>query len=193
MSKNWEQYENPDSEPDSSVGTTDFEFGKNSNNPGTITECSGTVECTACGKHHGWCDDLTRILKGEQMLPQVPQGTQPSRSGTPAGKNTNRFRPEDLSGEPRQVKIVDVRVEEKPKNFGGGAQVVAKVAVNGGTKFWYLDIAKNPNYEVLVAKFGHDENDWVQKTILCHAEEDGFYGNLVIKTTFPETATPRKK
>ena len=178
------------------MNDTDFNYGHGADekyDPETpLLDCTGRVQCTKCGKFFGYHDTISQ-LQENQMLPESGEETQPSRgSGVPSGKNSNRFRPEDVPTE-RPVRIIAVKVEEKKKEFGGGTQVVVKVAVNGGTKFWYLDIKKNPNFVDLRGFFGADENDWVDKVVLCKAEADGFYGNQVIRTRLEKEEKKPKK
>jgi hypothetical protein len=161
----------------------DFEFGANSN-AGRVEECSGTVECRSCNKFHGWCDEVTAKLKGEQMLPTADQPT-----GRTGRAKTNRLRPEDLNAQPREAKIKMVKADPDGKF---GSQVIVKLAVNGEVKFWYISLAKNPNYKILTEKFGHDENDWAGETILLGTEKDEFSDNLFIRVSFPEENKKKK-
>jgi hypothetical protein len=116
------------------------------------------------------------------MLPQSG-GNTASRASRGQKINTNRLKPEDLSSTPRDGKILAARADLNGKF---GAQVILKVAVNGEIKFWYLDIKKNPNYQLLTEKFGHEENDWVNQKILLDTEQDEFYGNYYVRVSFPE-------
>ena len=117
------------------------------------------------------------------MLPNPDQAPQ---RGANNQRKSNRLRVEDLSHEPREAKILAVKADPDGRF---GAQVIAKIAVNGEIKFWYLDIKKNPNYKHLVGKFGNDENDWAGQRILLGLEQDNFSDNWFIRVTFSEKAT----
>lgn len=87
----------------------------------------------------------------------------------------------DLSRSPKEVKIIAVKGEpESPK----GARVILKLALEGKTKFWYMDVKKDPNYKTLTDKFGFDENDWVGQKFLIHLEPHEFFDNDVRRITF---------
>lgn len=122
----------------------------------------------------------------------LPNADQPQSSGRSGGsqKTSNRLRSEDLSKEKRDAKILAVKADPDGRY---GAQVIVKVAVNGGVKFWYLDIKKNPNYKLMVEKFGNDENDWVDARIQLDLEQDGFSDNWFIRVHFPETTKSTRK
>ena len=165
-------------------GLTDFVYGHGDIDslPSQQTEaCGGTVECRACGKFHGWCDELTKNKENITMLPQA-EGSTSNRASRGDNNKSNRLRVEDLSTTPREGKIVAVRADLQGKY---GAQVIVKLAVGGETKFWYLDIKKNPNYKLLTAKFGHDENEWVGQKILLGTEKDDFTDNYFVRVSFP--------
>lgn len=160
---------------------TDFNYGANEQyDPETpLLDCTGRVQCTKCGKFFGYHDSITQ-LQEKQMLPN------PESAGSGGGKTqkpSNRLQTTDLSRQPREAKIVMVKSDPSGRY---GAQVICKIAVNGEVKFWYLDIKKNPNYKLLVDKFGNDENDWVSEKILLGVEKDDFSDNLFVRVSFPE-------
>ena len=115
------------------------------------------------------------------MLPQA-EGTTSNRAASGKSNNSNRLKVEDLSMDPRSAKIQMVKADLEGRF---GAQVIVKLSVNGMTKFWYLNIKTNPNYQLLVAKFGHDENDWAGEQILLGLVQDGFYDQYLIRVSFP--------
>lgn len=163
------------------MADTDFDYGwfDNTQQPPT-EECGGTVECSVCGKFHGWCNELDK-LKENSMLPAADSTSgRGARSGQ--AKNSNRLRVDDLSKDPVEAKILMVKSDLDGKY---GAQVIAKIAIKGDTKFWYLDIKKNPNYRLMVAKFGQDENEWVDQRILLGLEKDDFNDQFFVRVTFP--------
>jgi hypothetical protein len=118
------------------------------------------------------------------MLPNADS----SQAASPS-KKSNRLHQTDLSKTPREGKIIMVKADP---NGRFGAQVICKVAVNGEIKFWYLDIKKNPNYRLLVEKFGNDENDWVNQKILLGLDLDEFSDNYFVRVSFPATEKGRK-
>jgi len=128
-------------------------------------------------------ESITNTIKeNATMLPQS-SGQTASRTARGQKNNSNRLRPEDLSSQAREGKILAARADLEGKY---GAQVILKIAVNGEIKFWYLDIKKNPNYQLLTEKFGFDENEWVNQKILLGVEQDDFYGNYWVRVSFPE-------
>lgn len=173
------------------MSDTDFEygFGKDSEQ---AEVCTGTVECTACKKFHGWCDEVSKKLKGENMLP-APSSQNSSSQGRSTGKNSNRLQVADLSMDPVSAKILAVQVAEKQAKWGGGTQVVIKMAIKGAIKFWYLDVAKNPNYQILVNKLGQDENEWPDTEILMGLEKDDFHEVYYPRVTFPAATASQSK
>ena len=126
------------------------------------------------------------------MLPQ--SGTSDTRSrgrgNSNQNKTSNRLTVEYLQQngaslkESLPAKILMVKAEEN-KFQSGAVQVICKVAINGEIRFWYLDIKKNPNYGLLTKKFGHDENEWIDKQILLGLEQNDFYENQLIRVSFP--------
>jgi hypothetical protein len=159
---------------------TDFNHGFNEQmNP----ECTGSIICSKCGKFHGYCDTITQ-LKEKQMLPNADS----SQAERPS-KKSNRLHTNDLTKQPREAKILMVKSDP---NGRYGAQVICKLAVNGEIKFWYLDIKKNPNYRLLVDKFGNDENDWAGQKILLGLEQDEFSDNFFVRVSFPVAEGRRK-
>ncbi len=123
------------------------------------------------------------------MLPQA-DSTDSNRAERGAARKSNRLRVEDLSTTPRDAKIIAVKADLEGRF---GAQVIAKLAVNGDTKFWYLSIKKNPNYKLLVEKFGHDENDWAGQKILLATQQDEFSDQYFVRVSFPQEAKTKKE
>lgn len=148
-----------------------------------IPSCGGSVECKACGKFHGWCDEVEIQLKGETMLPRSSGGSSSTQQSGGRAKPSNRLTTTDLSDTPREGKILMVKADPNGKF---GPQAICKIAVNGEVKFWYLDIKKNPNYTILLDKFGENENEWAGQRIMLFNEQDDFSDNWFIRVTFPE-------
>lgn len=175
---------------------TDFPHGNNST--GTVENCGGTVECRACGKYHGWCDELTalRNLQGEKMLPEPGTPQQQQSTGRSRRTKTDNvwLNVEFVSslgvvaeGPGADAKCLAVKYEPHPKEKFGkqpGPQVVVKLAIGGQTKFWNLDIANNPNYKYLCEQFGKDENDWPGQKFQIGLEQHEFYDNLLLRAMF---------
>lgn len=172
---------------DLEMSDTDFEFGANTQEG---SDCGGTVECSVCGKFHGWCNELDK-LKENKMIPSSGEaGSTGRRGGT-----SNRLTAADLSKEPRDAKILAARYEAEGKF--GKPQVIVKMAINGTIRFWYLDMKKNPNLQLLIEQFGKNENDWAGERILMGLEEDPFHDTWYPRVSFPEkdkeAATPRRR
>lgn len=111
----------------------------------------------------------------------------PSSSGSsaPTGRKPGGMRylkNEDLSTQPKEAKIIAVKGDPDNKF---GARVILKMALNGETMFWGVNIKKNPCYQTLEQKFGLDENDWVNQKVLLHLEQDEFSGSYFPRVTFP--------
>lgn len=89
----------------------------------------------------------------------------------------------DLSRTPKEAKITGVKAVEGQY----GAQVLCKLAIGGESRLWYLtaDIKKNPNYKLLIDKFGTEENDWMNQTILLGTVTDDVTEQAFIRVTFP--------
>lgn len=169
------------------MNDTDFNYGANEQyDPETpLLDCTGRVQCTKCGKFFGYHDSITQ-LQEKQMLPNPDSTSGSSSGGGRTQKPSNRLHVNDLSKQPRDAKIVMVKADPSGRY---GPQVICKIAVNGEIKFWYLDIKKNPNYKLLVDKFGNEENDWAGEKILLGTEQDSFSDNYFIRVSFPGNET----
>lgn len=168
---------------------TDFDYGFN-DSPETGTDidkriaeqaagrCMGKVYCLDCNKYHGYCVEIEEKIK---MLPtgdETPTGTKRKVGGMEFLKN------EDLSRNPKEAKILAVRLDSENKY---GPRINIKLAIDGKTKFWGVPTAKSksPNYRLLLDKFGAEENDWIDRRILLFLEQDDFSGNFFMRVDFP--------
>jgi hypothetical protein len=129
----------------------------------------------------------------EDMLPNAgtPQqgkrgGSGGSRGGGPGGA-LPYLNADMLSTQPKEARILMVR-NEPAHRFG--PSVVLKIVLEGKTMLWTLNISNNPNFAILLHKFGKDENEWVDKRILLLLEQDEFSEQYNIRTQFP---APTKK
>ena len=102
---------------------------------------------------------------------------------------------EQLSTTPKTAKILAVKVVDG--RFG--QQVLLKLAFEGGT--WFLGLNtkvndngqyRNPNYKLLIDKFGPDENNWVDQSILLFLEQDDFSGQYFMRADFPTTTAAKR-
>jgi len=113
------------------------------------------------------------------MLPTAEQEqTKTKRSG----KGIPYITTDDLSRQPKEAKILDVRTDSENKF---GPRVILKVAMDGKTWFFGVNIKKNPNYKLLLDKLGREENDWVGQKLLLNLEQDEFTENYYPRVTFP--------
>lgn len=124
------------------------------------------------------------------MLPGQDSGDG-GRGGRGGNRKSNKLTVEDLSVQPREAKILAVKASDG--QFG--PQVVVKLSVNGESKFWYVSTKKdkNPNYGLLLARFGRDENEWAGQKILLASELDDFTDNYYIRVSFPEKEAKRTR
>ena len=114
------------------------------------------------------------------MLPRSDESGSTTRARRPG--QLRYLKVDDVTTDPQTAKVLGVKVDEEGRY---GTRVVLKLTFKGQTMFWGLGIKKNPNYDLLVGKFGHDENDWVGRHILLSAEQDEFSENFFIRVSFP--------
>ena len=176
---------------------TSFEFGynaqpeeqtdPNTTDPNMDLVCMGSVYCSVCRKHHGYCSEVETQIKGENMLPRAEEND--SQSAAPRRGKTGGLRylkNEDLSANHEtDAKIQAVKPDA---NNRFGAAVVLKLTLNGTVIFWTVR-TKNPNYKILTDKLGHEENDWVGQKILLKLEQDDFSESYFPRVGFPTEAT----
>lgn len=119
-----------------------------------------------------------------EMLPNSGQPTQGRRqgSGRGAGNSLPFLNADMLSTQPKEARILMVRNEPQHRF---GPSVVVKLALEGKTVLWTLNVSNNPNFGILLNKFGKDENEWVDKRILLLLEQDEFSEQYNIRTQFP--------
>ncbi len=167
----------------------DFDFGANVKDiDERIAEqqaerCMERVECPACGHSHGFCAEIKEDKEKYKMLP-----TGNEDSGRTRGKSTVKWlKVEDLSTTPKEAKVLAVNYNKEGRF---GPRVELKLAFDGEITYWGVDPKKNsanPNYRDLTAKFGHDENNWVDQRILLYVEPHKFYeGQFNIRVDFPK-------
>lgn len=139
-----------------------------------------------------------RQFTGEEnyrMLPRAGSSTTSTDESRPrAGKRTDTgiqyLKNEDLSSKTdKEGKILGVRLDEENKF---GVRIILKLALDGKTVFFGVNIKKNPNYKILLDEFGAEENDWVGKRILLKLEQDEFTETFFPRVSFPETTAVKK-
>lgn len=167
---------------------TDFEFGHNTPEESideriareSAERCMGQVVCDSCGKRHGYCVELTEEKEKPKML---PTGNEPVTGQRKQGtmrwlKNT------DLSTTPKEAKILMVRLN--PNSRFGGATVELKLAFEGAIVYWSVKPTKGTtNWDMLLEKFGPEENDWIDKRILFYLEKNAFSEQYYIRVDTP--------
>lgn len=143
-------------------------------------------------KHPEIGDALKRILpdfekENEEMLPnpgapqQGKRGGGGARGGGPGGA-LPYLNADMLSTQPKEAKILMVRNEPQHRF---GPSVVLKIILEGKTMLWTLNISNNPNFAILLHKFGKNEEEWANKKILLLLEQDEFNEQFNIRTQFP--------
>lgn len=173
---------------------TDFNFGENLREQSTDerieadynSRCMEMVRCPKCGTNHGYCAE---IKEDKERLKMLPTGNESSgrRSRNDNPNAVKWIKVENLTTQPKEAKILKVFYNE---NGRFGARVELKLAFEGDIVYFGVDPAKNsknPNYKELTAKFGHDENNWIDQRILLFVEPHPFYENQYnIRVDFPK-------
>lgn len=169
---------------------TDFAYGYNEpaepsssdSNASHDDGCMGSVRCERCRKFHGYCREV------EERIKMLPTGdTVPSRGNRKGGLNW--LKPEALTTTPQEAKILMVRYQEEGQ---WGPRVNMKLAFKG--EIFFLGVKpskKDPRYAVLLAKFGADENDWVDQRILLALEKDEFSEAYNMRIIVPDGKAKR--
>ena len=118
------------------------------------------------------------------MLPNAGQPQQGRRQQSGRGQTgaLPYLNADMLSTQPKEARILMVKNEPQHRF---GPSVVVKLALEGKTVLWTLQINNNPNFGILLNKFGKDENEWVEKRILLVLEQDEFSEQYNIRTQFP--------
>ena len=130
----------------------------------------------------------------ENMLPNAGSPSQGKRGGGGSrgggsGGALPYLNADMLSTQPKEAKILMVRNEPQHRF---GPSVVVKLALEGKTVLWTLNISNNPNFSILLHKFGKEENEWVDKRILLLLEQDEFNEQYNIRTQFPPKQDSKK-
>lgn len=145
-------------------------------------------------KHHVGTDhpEIGNLLR--QLLPEIekenedmlPNAGEPRQSGAGGGAGAGALpylNQNHLSSEEKEATILAVRNEPKHRF---GPSVVVKIALEGKNYLWTLHIHNNPNFGILLKKFGKDEAKWTGKKILLVLEQDEFSEGFNIRTHFPK-------
>lgn len=124
----------------------------------------------------------------EMSLPNAGNPTQGKRGGGGsrgggAGGALPYLNADMLSTVPKEAIILMVR-NEPSHRFG--PSVVLKIKLEGKTMLWTLNISNNPNFAILLHKFGKEESEWTDKKILLVLEQDEFSEQFNIRTQFPK-------
>lgn len=128
--------------------------------------------------------------KVEKMLPDPSGNDKPARGKRGGAGALEYLKNDHLTKNPKEARILAVRVDTENMY---GARVVLKLVLEGKTLFWGVNIKKNPNYQTMVAKFGKDEDDWVDKKITLFLQEDTFTGTWFPHCEFPDGEKANKK
>lgn len=119
------------------------------------------------------------------MLPAADGGSQDTGSRKRSKQGALTYLTNDMlsSKEVRTGKILATKLDEENRF---GARVILKMAFEGKTVFYGVNIKKNPNYKLLLDQFGREENDWVGNTIGLKLEKDEFTDGYFARVSFPE-------
>jgi len=124
------------------------------------------------------------------MLPSSKGGDSQPRRGGRSANGMTYLTNEMLSTTAKAAKIIAVRADSENKY---GPRVILKLALDGQTIFWGVNIKKNPNYTLLEEKFGLDENEWVDKNIQLFLAKDDFSGQYFARVQFPANEQRRPR
>lgn len=162
---------------------TNFTFGHNDTEQ--VESCGATIECPHCRMFFGFCAELVTQLKENTMLPSS-EGAPASDVRRKKSGGMEYLTNEMLSTKSKaEAKILAVKYDEENRF---GPRVVLKFAMFGKTIYWGVVIKKNPNYKILEAEFGREENEWVGKTVLLQLEKDDFSESYFPRVSFPDDA-----
>jgi hypothetical protein len=175
----------------------DVEYGFNveDDTPTYVQACMGLLVCPHCSKAV-MCGDIQPnkvvITEENKMLPSGDSQQQQSNQKRGRGQQQGLPRLDNsmLSRQPKEAKILMVKQVEGQY----GLQVALKLAFEGQATMWYVkaDRKKNPNYGLLLDKFGPDENDWVGQVILLKLEQDDFTEQFFARVSFPAEAKGKR-
>lgn len=171
--------------------STDFNYGANEESIDqriareNAARCMERICCNVCGFSFGFCQELQ---DDKEKLRMLPSGNEPSTGKKTTSKSGLKWLSnEDLSPQPQEAKILGVNYN---KDGRFGARVEMRLAFNGETVYWGVPPKKddkNPNYKLLIEKFGPNENDWVDQRILLFLEPHPFYvGQYFVRVDFPK-------
>lgn len=118
------------------------------------------------------------------MLPSSESGSEGRSTGRKRSAGAMTYLVNEMlsSKTATEAKILGVKLDEENRY---GARVVLKLAMDGKTVFWGVNIKKNPNYKILEAQFGREENDWVSQVVLLQLEKDDFTDGYFVRVHFP--------
>ncbi len=125
------------------------------------------------------------------MLPAADGASQPNSGRKRTGQGALTYLTNDmLSPKTEKVgKILAVKTDEENRF---GPRIILKLAFEGKTVFYGVNIKKNPNYKRLVDQFGREEDDWVGKEISLKLEQDEFTDGYFARVAFPEASSKRR-
>lgn len=129
--------------------------------------------------------ETTGWFLGEDEPMQLPRpGEETRKTGAQQQAGAIEYlTPDMLTTVPREAVILDVKLDLQ-NNFG--AAVVLKLDYQGRQVLWTLRIKNNPNYSILIDKFGSDSDNWKTKHINLFLEQDSFDQRFYSRIGFPE-------
>jgi hypothetical protein len=162
------------------VAQTDFNFGFNVlEGRETIPtyECCGNVVCSACNKHHGYCNELTGIQSDRQAEGNLD--FKPQRSSTdkrPKFENRDWIDPQkDLPKKGSAKWKVDAVRESKNKAKG----ILAFMDISNGPKKRVMSLRKGFTLDAIMDVLGTNSDRWIGKTLnLERGGSEGQYTNV---------------
>lgn len=179
---------------------TDFNFGANTDvqnsepdiPPQQPTEpddrCMGSVVCKRCGRFHGYCVELKEEKENLKML---PTGNDSNAGGRKREGAMRWLKVADLSTTPKEAKILMVR-NNPDGRFGGVVEL--KMAFEGAIVYWSIPPKKGTtNWDLLLEKFGPEENEWIDKRILFYLEKNAFTDQFYIRVDVAKPAATNRR
>jgi hypothetical protein len=161
------------------VAQIDFNYGFNANELATYA-CMGRVTCAACGKLHGYCNEVTPVNdhgstdSGENTMDLGSHYDKDAKSG---GKFKQRpfLKAEHVAAKGSSAKITDVREAPKQMQY---SDILVDLSIGAKEYTWGLR-SKSITLNMLIDALGKRTEKWIGKTVkLVRGGNKGQYVNL---------------
>lgn len=130
-------------------------------------------------------EEIRTMLPAAGNTEKAPKKTSGRSNGLPFLTN------EHLSKQPKEAKILSVRVVTKEWNGKSSQAVSLRLAMEGHQFMWDLKLS-NPNLATLQQQFGLEENEYVDKKILLYLEQDEHSLQYWPRVDFPKPESKKK-